>query len=188
MVVDINLTGSFLCTQEAIKIMKSQDPMGGRIINNGSVSAHTPRPDSVAYTATKHAITGLTKSTSLDGRKYKHRVRADRHWQRRDPDDGENARRRPAAQWHDDGGAYFRRGPRRQRGGLHVGPPARHECLVHDDNGKRDALRRPGVTWDVTAENRVIMSAPQHPAKGAVALWTPNDTRLNVTLISATSY
>ena len=68
-VVDVNLTGSFLCTQEAIKIMKSQDPMGGRIINNGSVSAQTPRPDSVAYTATKHAITGLTKSTSLDGRK-----------------------------------------------------------------------------------------------------------------------
>ena len=70
MVVDINLTGTFLCTQEAIKIMKSQDPMGGRIINNGSISAHAPRPDSVAYTATKHAITGLTKSTSLDGRKY----------------------------------------------------------------------------------------------------------------------
>ena len=70
MVVDVNLTGSFLCSQEAIKIMKSQDPMGGRIINNGSISAHTPRPDAVAYTATKHAITGLTKSTSLDGRKY----------------------------------------------------------------------------------------------------------------------
>ena len=69
-VLDVNLTGSFLCTQEAIKIMKSQDPMGGRIINNGSISAHTPRPDSVAYTATKHAITGLTKSTALDGRKY----------------------------------------------------------------------------------------------------------------------
>ncbi len=69
-VVDTNLTGAFLCTQEAFKIMKSQDPMGGRIINNGSVSAQTPRPDSVAYTATKHAITGLTKSTSLDGRKY----------------------------------------------------------------------------------------------------------------------
>ena len=71
MVVDVNLTGSFLCTQEAIKIMKNQDPMGGRIINNGSISAHVPRPDSVAYTSTKHAITGLTKSTSLDGRKYK---------------------------------------------------------------------------------------------------------------------
>ena len=69
-VVDTNLTGMFLCTQEAIRIMKAQDPRGGRIINNGSISAHAPRPHSVAYTATKHAITGLTKSTSLDGRKY----------------------------------------------------------------------------------------------------------------------
>ena len=69
-VVDVNLTGAFLCTQEAIKLMKSQTPRGGRIINNGSISAHTPRPDSAPYTATKHAITGLTKSTALDGRKY----------------------------------------------------------------------------------------------------------------------
>ena len=69
-VVDTNLTGAFLCTQEAFKIMKSQQPRGGRIINNGSISAHAPRPLSVAYTSTKHAITGLTKSTSLDGRAY----------------------------------------------------------------------------------------------------------------------
>jgi NAD(P)-dependent dehydrogenase (short-subunit alcohol dehydrogenase family) len=69
-VVDANLTGAFLCTQEAFKIMKSQDPRGGRIINNGSISAHAPRPNSAPYTATKHAITGLTKVTSLDGRKY----------------------------------------------------------------------------------------------------------------------
>ena len=69
-VVDINLTGPFLCTQQAIRIMKSQSPMGGRIINNGSISAHAPRPNSAPYTSTKHAITGLTKSTSLDGRKY----------------------------------------------------------------------------------------------------------------------
>ncbi len=69
-VVDINLTGSFLCTQEAIKIMKAQNPRGGRIINNGSISAHSPRPFSAPYTSTKHAITGLTKSTSLDGRMY----------------------------------------------------------------------------------------------------------------------
>jgi NAD(P)-dependent dehydrogenase (short-subunit alcohol dehydrogenase family) len=68
-VVDINLTGSFLCAQEAIKLMKSQEPKGGRIINNGSISAHAPRPNSAPYTATKHAITGLTKSISLDGRK-----------------------------------------------------------------------------------------------------------------------
>jgi NAD(P)-dependent dehydrogenase (short-subunit alcohol dehydrogenase family) len=69
-VVDTNLTGAFLCTQEAFKLMKSQQPRGGRIINNGSISAHVPRPDSAPYTATKHAITGLTKSTALDGRKY----------------------------------------------------------------------------------------------------------------------
>ncbi|HEV8675539.1 MAG TPA: SDR family oxidoreductase [Methylomirabilota bacterium] len=69
-VVDTNLTGLFLCTQEAFKLMKSQDPRGGRIINNGSISAHTPRPNSAPYTATKHAVTGLTKCASLDGRKY----------------------------------------------------------------------------------------------------------------------
>ena len=69
-VVDTNLTGIFLCTQEAIRIMKAQEPRGGRIINNGSISAHAPRPRSVAYTATKHAVTGLTKSTSLDCRSY----------------------------------------------------------------------------------------------------------------------
>jgi NAD(P)-dependent dehydrogenase (short-subunit alcohol dehydrogenase family) len=69
-VVDTNLTGVFLCTQEAFRIMKSQQPRGGRIINNGSISAHTPRPNSAPYTATKHAVTGLTKATSLDGRKY----------------------------------------------------------------------------------------------------------------------
>jgi len=69
-VVDINLTGVFLCTQQAILLMKSQSPRGGRIINNGSISAHAPRPNSAPYTATKHAVTGLTRSTSLDGRKY----------------------------------------------------------------------------------------------------------------------
>jgi NAD(P)-dependent dehydrogenase (short-subunit alcohol dehydrogenase family) len=69
-VLDVNLTGAFLCTQEAFRIMKAQSPRGGRIINNGSISAHAPRPFTVAYTATKHAITGLTKSTSLDGRAY----------------------------------------------------------------------------------------------------------------------
>ncbi len=69
-VVNINLTGVFLCTQEAFRIMKDQTPRGGRIINNGSISAHVPRPNSAPYTATKHAVTGLTRSTSLDGRKY----------------------------------------------------------------------------------------------------------------------
>ena len=69
-VVDVNLTGAFLCTQHAFRLMKAQDPRGGRIINNGSISAYAPRPNSAPYTATKHAITGLTKATSLDGRKY----------------------------------------------------------------------------------------------------------------------
>jgi NAD(P)-dependent dehydrogenase (short-subunit alcohol dehydrogenase family) len=69
-VVDTNLTGPFLCTQAAFRVMKAQDPRGGRIINNGSISAHVPRPHSAPYTATKHAITGLTKSTALDGRRY----------------------------------------------------------------------------------------------------------------------
>src|SRR5881628_2438803 len=68
--VDVNLNGMFLCAQEAIRMMKGQDPRGGRIINNGSISAHAPRPDSAPYTATKHAVTGLTKCISLDGRKY----------------------------------------------------------------------------------------------------------------------
>jgi len=68
--VDVNLTGAFLCAQEAVRIMKAQNPRGGRIINNGSISAHAPRPNSAPYTATKHAVTGLTKCISLDGRKY----------------------------------------------------------------------------------------------------------------------
>jgi NAD(P)-dependent dehydrogenase (short-subunit alcohol dehydrogenase family) len=69
-VVDVNLTGVFLCTQAAFKLMKSQSPRGGRIINNGSISAHAPRPFSAPYTATKHAVTGLTKASSLEGRAY----------------------------------------------------------------------------------------------------------------------
>ncbi len=69
-VVDTNLTGPFLCTQHAFRIMRDQNPIGGRIINNGSISAHAPRPNSLPYTSTKHAMTGLTKSTALDGRKY----------------------------------------------------------------------------------------------------------------------
>ena len=69
-VIEVNLTGAFLCTQGAIRLMKAQDPRGGRIINNGSISAHAPRPNSAPYTASKHAITGLTRSIALDGRKH----------------------------------------------------------------------------------------------------------------------
>ena len=69
-VVDVNITGVFLCTQAAFRLMKEQNPHGGRIVNNGSISAHTPRPNSIAYTSTKHAVTGITKAAALDGRKY----------------------------------------------------------------------------------------------------------------------
>ncbi|MDN5882807.1 MAG: SDR family oxidoreductase, partial [Nitrosospira sp.] len=69
-VVDVNLTGVFLCIRQAFRVMKAQTPQGGRVINNGSISAHTPRPNSIPYTATKHAVMGMTKTASLDGRKY----------------------------------------------------------------------------------------------------------------------
>ena len=107
-VVDVNLTGPFLCTRQAFPLMKAQTPRGGRIINNGSISAYTPRPNSAPYTATKHAITGLTKSTSLDGRQLRHRMRPDRHRQRGNGDDRadgragfrrQTARSRPSRSW-----------------------------------------------------------------------------------------
>ena len=86
-VVDTNLTGIFLCTQEAFRIMKAQEPMGGRIVNNGSISAHVPRPNSAPYTSTKHAVTGLTRSTLARRAQVQHRVRPDRRRQRGDRDD-----------------------------------------------------------------------------------------------------
>ena len=104
-VVDINLTAVFLCTQQAFVLMKSQSPRGGRIINNGSISAHAPRPFSSPYTATKHAITGLTKATSLDGRAVRHRLQPDRHRQRRDRDDRAHEEGRAAGRRHDGGRA-----------------------------------------------------------------------------------
>ena len=98
-VIDVNLTGAFLCTQAAFRLMKHQDPRGGRIINNGSISAHAPRPNSAPYTAAKHAITGLTRSTALDGRRARYRLRPDRRWQRRDGTDGQNEGRRAPGRW-----------------------------------------------------------------------------------------
>lgn len=92
-VVVTNLTGPFLCTQHAFRIMKDQKPMGGRIINNGSISAHAPRPYSSPYTSTKHGITGLTKASNLDGRKYRHRRRPGRYRQCRHPDDRPHGQR-----------------------------------------------------------------------------------------------
>ena len=97
-VVETNLTGTFLCTQEAFRVMKAQDPQGGRIINNGSISATTPRPNSAPYTSTKHAITGLTKSTALDGRQHDIACGPDRHRERDLADDGEDGAGHAAGQ------------------------------------------------------------------------------------------
>ena len=111
-VVDTNLTGMFVCTQEAIKIMKAQDPKGGRIINNGSISAHTPRPRAAAYTATKHAVTGPDQADRARLPQRQHPVQPDRHRQRRDPADrahGAGPGRAAAGRPHDDRGAHERR-------------------------------------------------------------------------------
>ena len=145
-VVDVNLTGVFLCTQEAFRIMKDQDPRGGRIINNGSVSAHVPRPDSAPYTATKHAVQGLTRATSLDGRKLRHSLRADRHRQRRHGHDPADGRRGSAAGRVDDGGAAHGRRRRGAGGCLHGQPAAGGQRAVHHRDGDEDAVYRPRVT------------------------------------------
>ena len=146
-VVDTNLTGIFVCTQEAIKIMKAQTPKGGRIINNGSISAHTPRPRAAAYTATKHAVTGLTKQTALDCRERQYPLQPDRHRQRRDAADrphGARRRRAAARRQHGDRGAHERR-RRRPRRGLYRQPAARHQRAVHDRDGERHAVRWTGL-------------------------------------------
>ena len=147
-VVDINLTGPFLCTQEAIRIMKAQDPRGGRIINNGSISAHTPRPNSAPYTATKHAITGLTKSTALDGRKYDIACGqidiGNAATEMTGPDEGGRAAggRRPcrSRRWTS---THVARAVL-----LHGEPAARRQRAVPDGDGHQDAVRRPGLTHD----------------------------------------
>ncbi len=134
-VIDTNLTGAFLCTQQAFRLMKGQDPRGGRIINNGSISAHVPRANSAPYTASKHGITGLTKSSSLDGRKYDIAVRADRHRQCADGAGFEASSARA-----DDG--------REARGGCgaaHGQTTAGRQHPVHDHPAAEDALHRAGV-------------------------------------------
>ena len=145
-VVDVNLTGAFLCTQQAFLLMKDQQPQGGRIINNGSISAYSPRPHSAPYTATKHAITGLTKSTSLDGRRYNIACGQ--------IDIGNAATDMTAtfatgvlqANGQTAVGAASGRRARRAGGDLHGQPSARGECAVHDGDGDEDAVHRPGMT------------------------------------------
>jgi NAD(P)-dependent dehydrogenase (short-subunit alcohol dehydrogenase family) len=146
-VVNTNLTGPFLCTQHAFRIMKDQNPRGGRIINNGSISAHAPRPFSAAYTSTKHAITGLTKASNLDGRMYDIAVGQVDIGNAATPMTGPHGRwpRRDAARRHDEARtAHGREGGRRCRG-LHGRPAARRQRAVHDGHGQQDAVRRAGL-------------------------------------------
>ncbi len=169
-VVDTNLTAPFLCTQHAFRIMKDQTPRGGRIINNGSISAHAPRPFSSAYTSTKHAITGLTKATALDGRAYDIAVgqidignaatpMTERMVERPgvlQPDGTQDAR-----------AAHGREGRRRRRR-LHGGPAARRQRAVHDRDGDQDAVRRArlsGRSW--RRRGRWLSWNPPSPAPPA---------------------
>ena len=145
-VVAVNLTGAFLCTREAFRVMRHQQPRGGRIINNGSVSAQAPRPRSLAYTATKHAITGLTKSTSLDGRAYdiacgQIDVGNAGHGDDRGDGAGRAAGRRERTARAPDG--RRRRGRRRS---LHGRTAAHRERRDDDGDGHRDAARRPWLS------------------------------------------
>ena len=149
-VVDVNLTGAFLCTQQAFRLMKDQQPQGGRIINNGSISAHTPRPHSAPYTATKHAITGLTKSTSLDGRRFNIACgqidigNAATDMTAAFADGVLQANGQTAAEPRLDVGA------RRAGGRVHGQPAARRERAVHDGDGDEDAVHRPRIRKVIT--------------------------------------
>ena len=144
-VVDINLTGPFLCTQEAFRIMKDQRPRGGRIINNSSISAYVPRPNSAPYTATKHAITGLTRSTSLDGRKY------DIACSQIDIGNAQTdmTKRMAAGTLQADGSVRVEPvmdvGNVARAVGTHGEPPARRKRAVYDHHGDKDALHWKGV-------------------------------------------
>ena len=146
-VVGVNLTGSFLCAQEAIRIMKAQSPRGGRIINNGSISAHAPRPYSAPYTATKHAITGLTKSISLDCRKYDIACGqidiGNAATEMTAADDGGRA----SSQRRHDGRAPDECPTRSRCGRIHGESSARRQRAVHDSNGHHYAAHRPGLAY-----------------------------------------
>ncbi len=144
-VVDANLTGAFLCTQGAFRLMKSQDPRGGRIINNGSISAHAPRPNSAPYTATKHAISGLTKSSSLDGRKYDIAVGQIDIGNALTDTCRPNDKGRAAGARRDCGRAGDGRSACRRRGAAHGQPSARCERADDDGDGNEDAFCRPRV-------------------------------------------
>ena len=145
-VVDTNLTGAFLCTKEAFKVMKAQSPQGGRIINNGSISAHSPRPNSAPYTATKHAITGLTKSTALDGRKYNIACGQVDIGNAATPMAETMQTGVPPGEWK-----HRHRTDHRSRAScasrrLHGQFATRCQCAFYDGDGDKNAIRRTGLT------------------------------------------
>ena len=170
-VVAVNLTGVFLCTREAFRVMRDQRPQGGRIINNGSISAQVPRPLSAAYTATKHAVTGLTKSTSLDGRPYDIACgqidigNAATEMTERMAAGVRAGGRQPATRAEDVGGG---RGP---RGRLHGRPATRCERREHDRDGDDDAVHRPRMNPEASLRvapwphNAVVPHGPR-PVRG----------------------
>ena len=176
-VVDVNLTGAFLCTQEAFRLMKNQTPRGGRIINNGSISAHTPRPNSAPYTATKHAITGLTKSTSLDGRRAQHRVWPDRYRECRNRVDQKDERRNRSGSRSSRAGTSHGRRTRRASCADNGPASAGNQCFVHDNHGHGHAVRGKGLDDEgvdpfllqLTAGSRHVV-APASANKGRVSV------------------
>ena len=144
-VVNVNLTGSFLCAQEAFRMMKAQQPRGGRIINNGSISAYVPRPHSAPYTATKHAITGLTRVHLSRWPRVQHCLRSDRYRQCGQGNDREAGLCFSASRRRDDG--RTKNGCKAHWGSrcLHGQPAVRRECSVHDRDGDEYALCRAGL-------------------------------------------
>ena len=144
-VVQVNLNAMFLCANAAFRMMRDQSPRGGRIINNGSISAHVPRVGSAAYTSTKHAVTGLTKSIAPRWASVRYLLRSDRHRQRRDADDRALDRRADAAARPDDGRAAHGREPCRPAGAVHVQSAAGVERAVRHHHGDEDAVHREGM-------------------------------------------
>ena len=141
-VVSVNLDAMFLCANAAFRMMRDQSPRGGRIINNGSISAHVPRVGSVAYTATKHGVTGLTRSISLDGRQFEICCRPDRHRQRGNAADAPIGERPDAAVRPDGGRAAHGREPCRPADSVHVQPAAGIQRAVRHHHGDEDAVHR----------------------------------------------
>jgi hypothetical protein len=141
-VVSVNLTGTFLCAQEAIRLMKTQQPREGRIINNGSLSAHVPRPHSAPFTATKHAITGLTKCISAGRAKTRHRLRPNRYWECRPRNDREMGGRSSAGERRDHCRTTIGCKACRRSRSLPGRPAIGRERPVHDSNGDENAFYR----------------------------------------------